>query len=111
MVSEDFPEPDTPVTTTSLFRGMATETFCRLCTRAPLMRMASEALLRLGFRRFTGALAEPLAGGTGGFFGSEGHKDLRAGQRKAILMFYNRLSRGIRPEGNPASSNCIAHIR
>ena len=29
------PEPETPVMTTSLFRGMVTSTFLRLCSRAP----------------------------------------------------------------------------
>jgi hypothetical protein len=41
MVREDFPEPDTPVTTISLLRGISTETFLRLCTRAPLIWMLS----------------------------------------------------------------------
>ncbi len=46
MVREDLPEPDTPVTTTSLLRGMVTVTFLRLCTLAPFMRM--ESLLSAG---------------------------------------------------------------
>src|SRR5580765_5537289 len=33
--SEDLPEPDRPVITTSLSRGMSTSMFLRLCTRAP----------------------------------------------------------------------------
>src|SRR5690606_7580215 len=33
--SEDFPEPDKPVMTTSLSRGSATSMFLRLCSRAP----------------------------------------------------------------------------
>src|SRR5271154_4059775 len=33
--SEDFPEPDSPVKTTSLSRGISTSTFFRLCSRAP----------------------------------------------------------------------------
>jgi len=41
MVREDFPEPDTPVTTTSLLRGISTETSLRLCTREPLMKILS----------------------------------------------------------------------
>src|SRR6266566_4494833 len=32
---DDLPEPDRPVMTTSLSRGMSTSTFLRLCTRAP----------------------------------------------------------------------------
>src|SRR5437660_12362444 len=31
----DFPEPDKPVTTISLSRGISSDTFLRLCTRAP----------------------------------------------------------------------------
>jgi hypothetical protein len=40
MVREDFPEPETPVTTISLFRGIVTVTFLRLWTRAPRIRMS-----------------------------------------------------------------------
>src|SRR6185312_9379000 len=37
--SELLPEPDRPVSTTSCSRGMSTETFFRLCSRAPRTRM------------------------------------------------------------------------
>ena len=37
MVSDDFPDPETPVTTTSLFLGMDTLMFLRLWTLAPLI--------------------------------------------------------------------------
>ena len=37
--SDDFPEPDKPVITTSLFRGMATLRFLRLLTRDLLITM------------------------------------------------------------------------
>ena len=37
------PEPLTPVTTTNLPRGMASEMFFRLCSRAPWMRTAAAA--------------------------------------------------------------------
>src|SRR5215470_17384819 len=40
--SEDFPEPDRPVNTTSLSRGISTSMFFRLCSRAPLMVIARE---------------------------------------------------------------------
>ncbi len=33
--SDDLPEPDTPVNTTTASRGMSTSTFFRLCARAP----------------------------------------------------------------------------
>src|SRR6476646_3015880 len=38
--SDDLPEPERPVNTTSLSRGMARSTFLRLCSRAPLTTMA-----------------------------------------------------------------------
>src|ERR1700681_2200684 len=38
--SEDFPEPDRPVNTTSLSRGISRSTFLRLCSRAPRMVIA-----------------------------------------------------------------------
>src|SRR6185312_4813871 len=46
--SEDLPEPDRPVNTTSWSRGMATSMFFRLCSRAPRMVIwrASRAGLR-----------------------------------------------------------------
>src|SRR6185295_395664 len=37
--SDDFPDPDGPVTTVSCRCGMSTETFLRLCVRAPRMEM------------------------------------------------------------------------
>src|SRR5881398_2577098 len=36
--SEDLPEPETPVNTTSASRGMSTATSFRLCSRAPRTR-------------------------------------------------------------------------
>src|ERR1700736_3713653 len=41
--SEDLPEPDKPVTTISLLRGRVRSMFLRLCSRAPLMTIASRA--------------------------------------------------------------------
>src|SRR5215212_6764973 len=38
--SEDFPEPDSPVNTTSLSRGISRSTFLRLCSRAPRIVIA-----------------------------------------------------------------------
>src|ERR1700722_5389511 len=52
----DLPEPESPVTTTSLSRGISIDTFLRLCTRAPI----TEMLVRIaifggleGIRRFS----------------------------------------------------------
>src|SRR6476620_11293806 len=39
--SEDFPEPETPVTTVSALCGISTSMFLRLCTRAPRTTMLS----------------------------------------------------------------------
>src|SRR5262249_50792136 len=43
----DFPEPERPVTTTSLSRGISSETFFRLCTRAPCTAMLVRGAGRL----------------------------------------------------------------
>src|SRR5690606_40559020 len=50
IVRDDFPDPETPVTTTSLLRGMPTLTFFRLCTRAPLIRIIFLSTGRSGRR-------------------------------------------------------------
>src|ERR1700674_5484061 len=39
--SEDFPEPESPVITTSRSRGISRSMFLRLCSRAPLMTIFS----------------------------------------------------------------------
>src|SRR5215468_4865359 len=41
--SEDLPEPERPVNTTSLSRGISTSTFLRLCSRAPRIVIARDA--------------------------------------------------------------------
>src|SRR6266545_6287153 len=43
---EDFPEPDSPVMTTSWSRGISTSMFLRLCSRAPRTRIRSLAIRR-----------------------------------------------------------------
>src|SRR5512138_827123 len=45
--SEDLPEPDTPVITTSRSRGISRSIDCRLCSRAPRMRIVSVDTLAL----------------------------------------------------------------
>src|SRR5438270_13919977 len=42
----DFPDPDSPVTTTRLSRGISRETFFKLCTRAPRTAMVVRGLVR-----------------------------------------------------------------
>src|SRR5687767_2651301 len=41
--SDDLPEPDSPVNTTSLSRGSSTSTFLRLCSRAPRTEITRES--------------------------------------------------------------------
>src|SRR5215207_6225899 len=49
--SDDLPDPDSPVITTSLCRGMSTSMFLRLWTRAPRTFIQSWAIARgQGFR-------------------------------------------------------------
>src|SRR5512144_1647416 len=45
--SEDFPDPDRPVITTSWWRGISTVMFLRLCSRAPVTTIASAMSARL----------------------------------------------------------------
>ena len=48
--SDDLPDPDSPVITTSLSRGISTSMFLRLCSRAPLTTiffMATRAVASL----------------------------------------------------------------
>ena len=57
LIRDDLPEPDTPVTTTSLFKGISTFTLCRLFSFAPLIDIFKPFPLR----RFlgTGILYSP----------------------------------------------------
>src|SRR5512138_1064574 len=54
----DLPEPESPVTTISLSRGISSETFLRLCTRAPctaiVVRGAASLRVDLEAKRFRG---------------------------------------------------------
>src|SRR5207248_11666769 len=45
----DFPEPDSPVMTTRLSRGISSEMFLRLCTRAPCTATVVRAATFGGF--------------------------------------------------------------
>src|SRR3982074_1298982 len=52
----DLPEPERPVTTMSLSRGISTEMFFRLCTRAPCTAMVVRAggfAVLFAIRRFS----------------------------------------------------------
>src|SRR6185503_12174586 len=48
--SDDFPDPDSPVMTVSLSRGMETSMFLRLCSRAPRTNSASSAIARVSWK-------------------------------------------------------------
>jgi hypothetical protein len=52
MVKEDFPLPDTPVTTINLFLGNETVTFFKLCVLAPHTSISSAALAALSDAAF-----------------------------------------------------------
>src|SRR5438128_3073184 len=47
--SDDLPDPDSPVKTISLSRGMDRVTFFRLCSRAPRMVIWSVGIRTLGY--------------------------------------------------------------
>src|SRR6266702_1657085 len=47
--SEDFPDPDRPVKTTSLSRGIERVTFLRLCSRAPRIVIWSVGIRTFGY--------------------------------------------------------------
>src|SRR5664279_5358578 len=55
--SEDLPEPDSPVNTTSLSRGISTSTFLRLCSRAPRIVIARVAALCWRFALITSSIS------------------------------------------------------
>src|SRR5690349_2126353 len=48
--SDDFPEPESPVITVRRLRGIETETFLRLCSRAPRTTRYSWAIAPKGTR-------------------------------------------------------------
>src|SRR5688572_12765669 len=48
--SEDLPEPESPVITTSLSRGISMSTFLRLCSRAPRTRIWSFGIRTADYR-------------------------------------------------------------
>src|ERR1700720_3197024 len=68
--SDDLPDPDSPVKTTSLSRGISRSTFLRLCSRAPRMVIARRllalcwrlALITSSISAFPGALAAHIKG-------------------------------------------------
>src|SRR5438445_6635497 len=52
--SEDLPDPERPVKTTSLSRGMERVTFLRLCSRAPRIVIWSVGIGTFGYPLFSG---------------------------------------------------------
>src|ERR1700722_13881110 len=69
--SEDLPEPDRPVNTTSRSRGMSRSTFLRLCSRAPRIEITrrsaalrSEVILSNRFLSERSFIANPLVPAT-----------------------------------------------
>src|SRR5947208_543907 len=56
----DLPEPDSPVTTTRRSRGISSETFLRLCTRAPCTATVVRAVACGAALPFRFAAVEPI---------------------------------------------------
>src|SRR5205807_9354229 len=61
--SEDLPDPERPVKTTSLSRGMERVTFLRLCSRAPRMVIWSVGIRTFGYPLFSRDRKRPAGGG------------------------------------------------
>src|SRR5208337_521469 len=61
--SDDLPEPESPVITTSRSRGISRSMFLRLCSRAPLMIIRSA--IRSALSRAQGTLLAPRGGPPG----------------------------------------------
>src|SRR5688500_13853710 len=56
----DLPDPESPVTTVRLLRGISTETFFRLCTRAPWTATVVRIAVRRGAASGAPASLRPL---------------------------------------------------
>src|SRR5690242_21722949 len=61
--SEDFPDPDRPVKTTSLSLGIERVTFLRLCSRAPRIVIWSVGIGTLVYPLFSCDRKRPARGG------------------------------------------------
>src|SRR5579871_12543 len=61
--SEDLPEPESPVNTTSLSRGISTSMFFRLCSRAPRMVIERKELADCWRRAFKLSSMSAFLGG------------------------------------------------
>src|SRR5437899_9583320 len=61
--SDDLPDPDSPVKTISLSRGMERVTFLRLCSRAPRMVIWSVGIRTFGYPLFSRDRKRPARGG------------------------------------------------
>src|SRR6266581_7740970 len=86
--SDDFPEPDSPVKTTSLSRGMVRSMSLRLCSRAPLITIAVcwRDLLPAAF--FSATDAGPHATG----LRLAPHPGLGGGRRRQGLPVFHRVA-------------------
>src|SRR3990170_820109 len=61
--SDDLPEPESPVITTSRSRGMSRSTFFRLCSRAPRIEITRASGLRGSFLLRGAIMSRLLQGG------------------------------------------------
>src|SRR5712692_1745023 len=93
--SDDFPEPDSPVKTTSLSRGMVRSMSFRLCSRAPLMTISVCCPSLLAMTGFFSAMdASPHPAG----LWLAPHARLRGGRRRQRVAILHRIA----TQGNEA---------
>src|SRR3546814_15839462 len=97
--SDDLPEPDSPVITTSLLRGRVTSIFFRLCSRAPRIAITGPCG-PFGIKK-----ARPFGAGVGGFrwFGISG-----GGGPPQSSMWGNGEGKSSAPRGAAAHGQGIA---
>src|SRR6266851_6781345 len=87
--SDDFPEPDSPVKTTSLSRGMVRSMSFRLCSRAPLMTISvCCGTLPAGAIFFSAMDARPHPAG----LWLAPHPRLRGGRRRQGVAIFHRIA-------------------
>src|ERR1700722_9564463 len=109
--SEDFPEPERPVNTTSLSRGMVRSTFLRLCSRAPRTTMlrppnkASTGSAVLDARTGRAADLGPTMGVPGGGLFLNGNARSRANHACAGLALM------LEQKKNKSKSACSSDAR
>src|SRR6185437_14802853 len=106
--SEDLPEPDRPVNTTSLSRGISTSMFFRLCSRAPRMVIARWLLAGCWRRAFRISSITDSLGNSGAW---DAHLDFRfaglPGSDAAVVNFQNVGRTAAKSQSGMAASTVL----